>query len=93
MNTTSSHWVASIKDHNGARVVHRFRARGEGVMPGDHFRSRVGLVGHSSRVSKKPQTPINSKRPRRNPATSHLQIRASLDEISEAIAMLAFALD
>jgi hypothetical protein len=38
-------------------------------VPDDHFRARAGRDGHNSRVSKKPQTPMNNTKLRRNATT------------------------
>ena len=57
-------------------MIYRFRARGEGVMPNDHFCPRVGRGGHDSRLSKIPQTPMNSTRLSRNATAFDLRIES-----------------
>jgi hypothetical protein len=44
-------------------------------MPNDHFRPRVGRDGHDSRLSKNPQTPMNSTKLNRNATTFDLRNR------------------
>ena len=45
-------------------------------MPDDHFRPRLGRDGHNSRVSKKPQTPMNNTNSNRNATNiSNLHIK------------------
>jgi hypothetical protein len=58
-------------------MIYRFRARGEGVMPSDQSRPRVGRGGHDSRLSKRPQTPMNSTKLSRNATTFDLRIEPS----------------